>query len=62
MGVANNGRFNNFSAADIVRSIWGTLDITFIDCGHATATLVGADGSKTMAMVILARVATTQCD
>jgi len=62
MGVANNGRFNNFSATDIVRSIWGTLDITFIDCDHATATLVGADGSKTMAMVILARVATTQCD
>jgi acetyl esterase/lipase len=62
MVVASNGRFTNFSAADIVRSIWGTLDLTFIDCDHASAVLAGADGQQILAITILARVATTQCD
>ena len=62
MGVASNGRFTNFSASDIVRSIWGTLDLTFTDCDHGSAVLNGADGRQTLAIVILARVATTQCD
>lgn len=61
--TATNGRWNDFDAAAIQRATWGTLELRFLDCDRATATLVGTDGTKTMTLVPLARAATAQrCD
>ena len=62
MTTATNGRYNNFDAAQIQRSTWGTLELRFLDCDRATATLAGTDGNKAMVLVPLARAATTRCD
>ncbi|HET7845663.1 MAG TPA: alpha/beta hydrolase [Xanthomonadales bacterium] len=63
MTTATNGRWTNFDASAIQRTTWGTLELRFADCDHATATLAGADGNKAMTLVPLARAATaTRCD
>ncbi|HET7844216.1 MAG TPA: peptidoglycan DD-metalloendopeptidase family protein, partial [Xanthomonadales bacterium] len=60
--ATRGGRWNGFDAASIERLPWGTVRLRFADCEHASATLVGADGTKQMALVRLTRTPGLSCD
>ena len=40
---------------------WGQLEITFLDCLNAVATLSGIDGVQNMSLFPLARVDSLDC-
>jgi hypothetical protein len=57
----SGGRFNGFDA-DVVSTLpWGSLDIRFLDCLSARATLNGLDGYQEMNLVRLAGVEGLNC-
>jgi hypothetical protein len=43
-------------------SSWGTMTLSFEDCGRATATLDGIDGEKTMDLTRLIKVKDIPCE
>lgn len=61
MYATQGGRWNNFNPANITRPTWGTLRITFVDCEHAVAELVGLDGTKVMSLERLGRTVGLDC-
>ncbi|HET7842789.1 MAG TPA: sialidase family protein, partial [Xanthomonadales bacterium] len=56
-----NGRFNGLDPNAIQRVPWGRLELRFADCGHATARLVGLDGTSDMALVPLGQPVGSAC-
>jgi len=58
---ATGGRFNHVDIADIDEIPWGELEIRFLDCHSATATLRGIDGVQEMFLFPLARVDLLDC-
>ena len=62
MTVARGGRFNGFDATAIRRERWGSLNLRFDRCDLADATLIGSDGTKSLRLVPLIKIAGTGCD
>jgi hypothetical protein len=58
---ASGGQFSHFQIADISELLWGELQIRFLDCWNATATLSGLDGVQQMSLFPLARVDSLDC-
>lgn len=65
MHVSHGTRFGSaFNPADIRRTLWGQLDITFADCTHFNAThdsVLAGYGSGSHAAVRLSRLAGSEC-
>ena len=61
MYATTGGRWTDFDPAQIQRTTWGTLRITFVDCENAVAELDGADGTKVMTLERLGRTEGLDC-
>ncbi len=61
MFEASGGVFNHFGSTQITESPWGELEIRFLDCQQAEATLSGLDGTQAMNLYLLARVDGLDC-
>ncbi|MEO8673243.1 MAG: prolyl oligopeptidase family serine peptidase, partial [Tahibacter sp.] len=62
MTVTRGGRFTDFDAAAVHRESWGTLRLRLDSCERGTASMSGADGNQTLALVRLVRPAGASCD
>jgi acetyl esterase/lipase len=60
--ATRGGRFNGFDAAQVRREPWGTLRLRIDGCTRATASLDGADGTQSFALVKLAAGPGPACD
>lgn len=58
---ASGGVFNHLGSSEIAESPWGELEIRFLDCMSAEATVNGLDGTQAMNLLPLARVKGLDC-
>ncbi len=58
---AAGGRFSHFDEVTINELPWGQLEIRFLDCRSAQATLTGIDGIQEMTLFQLAGVNNLDC-
>lgn len=61
MYQTTGGRWTGLDPALIQRPTWGTLRITFVDCGHAVAELDGVDGAQVLTLERLGRTLGLDC-
>lgn len=60
--AVEGGRFGGFDPAQIRRPPWGRLDLRFIDCRSAEATLDGTDGRQVLQLRQLTPIEGLSCD
>jgi acetyl esterase/lipase len=60
--TARGGRFNGLDPAAIQRSLWGTLTLTILDCGHMRAVMSGTDGNQTLQLERVLAAPAPLCD
>ena len=60
--AVQGGRFGGFDPAQIRRPPWGRLDLRFLDCRSAEATLDGLDGRQQLRLVQLTPQQGLSCD
>lgn len=61
MFKASGGRFTQPPVTGPTETLWGSLQLRFLDCLRATATLSGVDGSRDMTLLQLAGVDQLDC-
>jgi cytochrome c553 len=60
--AVEGGRFGGFDPAQIRRPPWGRVDLRFLDCRTAEATLDGVDGRQQLRLIQLTPLDDLSCD